>query len=70
MSRYVVKFFKGIVGNNGYEADVCQGALEVDALSAHVAAEQGKRDFCDHQRLRDWSLRADRFSVEQTEHPS
>jgi hypothetical protein len=70
MTRYVVKFFKDVIGENGHEAEVCQGKLEVDAASSLDAAEQGKRRFCDQGRLAHWSLHADRVSVAETEYPS
>jgi hypothetical protein len=70
MTRYVVKFFKEVMGDNGHEAETCQGTLEVDAPSSLEAVERGKREFCDHERLAHWSLHADRVSVEETEYPS
>lgn len=70
MARYVVKFFKEVMGENGHEAEICQGEWEVDAPSPIDAVERGKRAFCDHGRLAHWSLHADRVSVTETEHPS
>ena len=70
MARYIVKFFKEVMGDNGHEADVCQGTLEVDAANRLDAAEHAKREFCEQQRLADWSLHADRVSVAETEYPS
>jgi len=31
MSRFVVRFMKNVLGENGREAEVCQGSLEIDA---------------------------------------
>jgi hypothetical protein len=70
MTRYVVKFFKEVIGDNGREAETCQGALEVEAPSPLEAAERGKREFCNRGRLSHWSLHADRVSVAETEYPS
>ena len=70
MARYVVKFFKEVLGDNGHEAEICQGALEIEAPTPLDAAERGKRKFCDQGRLAHWSLHADRVSVAETEYPS
>jgi hypothetical protein len=70
MTRYVVKFFKEVLGDNGHEAEICQGECEVDAPNPVEAVECGKRVFCDHGQLTHWSLRADRVSVAETEYPS
>jgi hypothetical protein len=70
MTRYVVKFFKEVLGDNGHRAEICQGALEVDAPTPLEAVECGKRGFSDHKQLAHWSLHADRVSVSETEYPS
>jgi hypothetical protein len=70
MTRYVVKFFKEVLGDNGLVAETCQGEWEVDAPNPHEAVECGKRAFCDHGQLAHWSLHADRVSVAETEYPS
>jgi hypothetical protein len=51
MTRYVVKFFKEVLGDNGHEAETSQGEWEVDAPNPLEAAECGKRAFCDHGQL-------------------
>jgi hypothetical protein len=70
MTRYVVQFFKEVMGDNGHEAEICQGKLEIDALNRLEAAEHAKREFCEQRRLADWSLHADRVSVDETDFPS
>lgn len=70
MTRYVVEFFKAVMGDNGHGAEVCQGKLEVDAASRADAAEHAKVKFCQQRQLSDWSLHADRVSVAETEYPS
>jgi hypothetical protein len=70
MTRYVVKFFKEVLGQNGHEAEICQGQLDVDALNPNDAVERAKRKFCDDKQLAHWSLHADRVSVAETEYPS
>jgi hypothetical protein len=70
MTRYVVKFFKEVMGDNGHGGEICQGALEVDAANPLDAVERGKREFCGHECLAHWSLHADRVNVAETEYPS
>jgi hypothetical protein len=70
MSRYVVRFMKDVLGENGRESEICQGTLEVDASDAGHAAEVAKQKFCETQSLHDWSLHADRFHVEAADYPS
>jgi hypothetical protein len=70
MSRFVVKFMKDVLGENGREAEICQGLLEIDASDKVDAAERAKRKFCETQALRHWSLHADRIQVSQADVPS
>ena len=70
MSRFVVKFMKDVLGENGREAEICQSTLEVDASSEGQATELAKRKFCEAQALRDWSLHADRIHVKAADFPS
>ena len=64
MSRFVVRFMKDVLGENGHECEVCQGSLEVDASSEGLATEMAKQKFCQQQALCDWSLHADRIRIE------
>ena len=70
MSRFVVRFMKEVLGENGREAEVCQGSLEIDASDKVDATERAKRKFCETQALRHWSLHADRIQVRQADFPS
>ena len=70
MTRHIVKFFKTVLGDNGHEAEICQGVLEIDAANALDAAERGQREFCHDGRLAHWTVHADRVSVAETEFPS
>jgi hypothetical protein len=70
MSRYVVRFLKDVLGENGRECEVCQGTMEVDASNEGQATELAKRKFCETQALRDWSLHADRIHVRSADFPS
>ncbi len=70
MSRFVVRFMKDVLGENGHECEICQGALEIDASNEGHAAELAKRKFCEQQALCDWSLHADRIRIETSDFPS
>ena len=70
MSRFVVRFMKDVLGENGRQAEICQCIVEVDAASEGHATELAKRKFCETQSLCDWSLHADRIQVRQTDFPS
>jgi hypothetical protein len=70
MSRFVVRFMKDVLGENGRESEICQGTLEVDASNEGQATELAKQKFCEAQALRDWSLHADRIQVKQADFPS
>jgi hypothetical protein len=63
MSRYVVRFMKDVLGENGREREICQGTLEIDAPTESQATELAKRKFCETQALCDWSLHADRIQI-------
>ena len=70
MSRFVVRFMKDVLGENGRQVEICQSTMEVDAASEGHAAELAKQKFCETQSLCDWSLHADRIQVKQTDFPS
>jgi hypothetical protein len=70
MSRYVVRFMKDVLGENGREIEACQGVLEIDAANEFQATELAKQRFCKTQSLCDWSLHADRIRVEAADFSS
>ena len=70
MSRFVVRFMKDVLGDNGREREVCQSSIEVDAADEGPATETAKRRFCELQSLRDWSLHADRIKALAADFPS
>ena len=70
MTRYVARFMKNVLGENGHEAEVCQSSIEIEALSQADAAELAKIRFCECKRLKDWSLHADRVQIIDAEFPS
>jgi hypothetical protein len=70
MSRYVARFMKNVLGENGHEAEICQHSIEIEAPSLIDAAELAKMKFCESQRVGDWLLHADRVHVTDAEFPS
>ena len=70
MSRFVVRFLKNVLGENGRQSEVCQGTLEVDAADQDKAVELAKTKFCAAQALHHWSLHADRIEIEVADFPS
>jgi len=70
MSRFVVRFMKDVLGENGREAEICQSSLEIDAACEGDARELAKKKFCEAQSLCDWSLHADRIQVQAADFPS
>jgi len=70
MARYVVRFMKDVLGENGRQCEICQGTLEVDALDESEATERAKQKFCKDQALHHWSLHADRIHVSAADFPS
>ena len=69
MSRFVVRFMKDVLGENGRQAEICQCTVEVDASSEDHAMELAKKKFCETQSLCDWSLHADRIQIKQADIP-
>jgi hypothetical protein len=70
MSRFVVRFMKDVLGENGREIEICQRSLEIDALNEGQAKELAKRKFCETEALCDWSLHADRIQIREANFPS
>ena len=67
MSRYVVRFTKVVLGENGHEAEICQRSMEVDAADKLHAADLAKVSFCESERVKDWSLHADSVRITDAE---
>jgi len=70
MSRFVVRFMKDVLGENGRQSEICQCTVEVDASNEGQATELAKKKFCETESLRDWSLHADRIQVRQADFPT
>jgi hypothetical protein len=70
MPRFIVRFIKNVVGDNGQICETCQMSIELDAGSAREAEQEAKQRFCDMHSTHDWSLHADRLKVDPADFPS
>lgn len=70
MARYVVRFMKDVLGDNGREAEICQRSMEIDAPDELHASDLAKIRFCENECVKEWSLHADRFHVTEAGFPS
>jgi hypothetical protein len=61
---------KVVLGENGHEAEICQRSMEVDAADKLHASDLAKVSFCESERVKDWSLHADRVHITAAEWPS
>ena len=70
MARYIARFMKDVLGENGRQAEICQRSIEVEAPSRGRAAELAKIQFCKAENLQTWVLHADRIRIADAEFPS
>ena len=42
MARYIARFIKSVLGENGHESEICQRSVEIEASNKKLAAEFGK----------------------------
>ena len=70
MARYVARFMKNVLGENGHEAEICQRSIEIEAPSVIDATELAKLKFCETERVGEWLLHADRVHLTDAEFPS
>lgn len=70
MARYIARFMKSVLGENGHEAEICQRSVEIEAANRGCAVELAKTKFCEAENVNNWALRADRYRIEDTEFPS
>ena len=70
MARYVARFMKNVLGENGHEAEICQRSIEIEASSVIDATELAKMRFCETERVGDWLLHADRVHLTDAEFPA
>ena len=70
MPRYIARFMKNVLGDNGHEAEICQRSLEIVAGNKMLAADLAKLRFCETENVKEWSLHADRVQVSDAEFSS
>ena len=70
MARYIARFMKNVLGENGHETEICQRSIEIEAPTTGHAAELAKIRFCETENVKDWSLHADRVRVVDADFPS
>ena len=70
MARYIARFMKDVLGENGHEAEICQRSLEIEAPNLGDAAELAKMRFCETEKVKDWLLHAGRVHLADAEFPS
>ena len=54
---------KDVLGENGHEAEICQRSVQVDATDKLNASDLAKVRFCESERVKEWSLHADRVHI-------
>jgi hypothetical protein len=70
MARYIAKFMKHVLGENGLEMEICQRSIEIDAPDRTRASNVAKTKFCESENVKDWTLHADRVQLSEREFPS
>ena len=70
MPRYVVKFVKQVVSDQGQNVRAVQRSIEVDAANRKMAATSAQRLFCEQECVGDWTLHADEVIVSEADFPS
>jgi hypothetical protein len=61
---------KDVTGENGRAAEICQRSIDIDAGNKGSAANLAIAMFCDAEKVKDWSLHADRVHVIEADFPS
>jgi hypothetical protein len=70
MARYIARFMKDVLGENGHESEICQRSVEIEASNKAHAAELAKIKFCESENVKNWSLHADRVHIMESEFSS
>jgi hypothetical protein len=70
MARYIARFMKDVLGENGHESEICQRSVEIEASNKAHAAELAKIRFCESENVKNWSLHADRVHIMESEFSS
>ena len=67
MVRYIARFMKSVLGENGHESEICQRSVEIEASNKEHAAELAKIKFCESENVKNWLLHADRVHITEAE---
>ena len=70
MLRYVVRFMKVVLGENGHEAENTSVRWKSVSCRQPHASDLAKVSFYESERVKDWSLHADRVHITAAEWPS
>jgi hypothetical protein len=70
MPRYIARFMKNVLGDNGHEAEICQRSLEIVAGNKTLAADLAKLRFCETENVKECPPHADRLQVSDAEFSS
>jgi len=52
MARYIARFMKGVLGENGHEYEIRQPSVEIEASNKEHAAELAKIKFCESENVK------------------
>ena len=63
--KYIVSFYKVVMDDYGRDHEICQQQLEIVAADRRSALAEDVYKFCEREEIADWSLRADRFEIDE-----
>ena len=69
MTKYIARFMKHVLGENGHEVEICQRVVEVEASTKNRACETAKLSFCKLENVSEWWLHADSVIVSAVRNP-
>jgi hypothetical protein len=70
MPRYVARFFKKTLSDNGHEYRSLQRSFDVNARTRAEAEELAKRRLCELEHIKSWADHSDECVVEEADFPS
>ena len=59
MPSFDVRFIKTVCDDSGHEHRACQAEFTIDAASPREAVQRAEADFCQLNRVHDWTMFAD-----------
>lgn len=69
MTKYIARFMKNVLGENGHEVEICQRVVGVEASTKNQAREMAKVSFCQRENVSEWWLHADSVIVSAVRNP-